>query len=103
MEANAPLRRLRSSVGEHPRRTAFVGVFPAVICCFIAIGTVLPILPQYVKGPIGAGDVAVGIVVGAFAFTAVIEDSQVETFPLPNGAALITRKHRVYEPMMDVY
>ena len=37
------------------------------------------------------------------AFTAVIEDSQVETFPLPNGAALITRKHRVYEPMMDVY
>lgn len=72
MEANAPLRRLRTRVGEHPRRTAFAGVFSAVICCFIAIGTVLPILPQYVKGPIGAGDVAVGIVVGAFAFTAVI-------------------------------
>mgnify|MGYP002862126180 FL=1 len=44
-----------------------------------------------------------GVMNDNLAFTAVIEDSQVETFPLPNGAALITRKHRVYEPMMDVY
>jgi len=72
MEASASVRRLRASAREHPRRTAFAGVFAAVICCFVAIGTVLPILPKYVKGPIGAGDVAVGLVVGAFAFTAVV-------------------------------
>jgi len=72
MEASAPVGRLRASAREHPRRTAFAGVFAAVICCFVAIGTVLPILPKYVKGPIGAGDVAVGLVVGAFAFTAVV-------------------------------
>ena len=29
-------------------------------------------LPRYVRGPLGAGDVAVGFVVGAFAFTAVV-------------------------------
>src|SRR4051794_28830442 len=38
----------------------------------MAIGAVLPILPRFVHGPLGSGDVAVGVVVGAFAFTAVI-------------------------------
>jgi MFS family permease len=57
---------------ERPRAVAFAGVFVAVLCCFMAIGAVLPILPRYVHGPLGSGDVAVGIVVGAFAFTAVI-------------------------------
>ena len=51
---------------------AFAGVFAAVLCCFLAIGAVLPVLPRYVHGPLGAGDVAVGVVVGAFAFTAVV-------------------------------
>jgi MFS family permease len=57
---------------ERPRAMAFAGVFTSVFCCFIAIGAVLPILPRYVHGPLGAGDVAVGIVVGAFAITAVL-------------------------------
>src|SRR4051794_41459936 len=49
-----------------------MGVFAAVLCGFLAVGAVLPVLPRYVRGPIGAGDVAVGVVTGAFAFTAVI-------------------------------
>jgi MFS family permease len=57
---------------DRPRVVAFAGVFASVLCCFLAIGAVLPILPRYVHGPLGAGDVAVGVVVGAFAFTAVI-------------------------------
>ncbi|MEJ7786456.1 MAG: MFS transporter [Solirubrobacteraceae bacterium] len=57
---------------ERPRVVAFAGVFASVLCCFLAVGAVLPILPRYVHGPLGAGDLAVGIVVGAFAFTAVI-------------------------------
>ena len=44
----------------------------AVLFSFMAIGSVLPVLPLYVKGPVGAGDVAVGVVVGAFAVTAAI-------------------------------
>jgi len=49
-----------------------MGVFAAVLCGFLAVGAVLPVLPRYVRGPVGAGDVAVGLVTGAFAFTAVI-------------------------------
>lgn len=40
--------------------------------CFLAVGAVLPVLPRYVTAELGAGDVAVGIVTGAFAFTAVV-------------------------------
>lgn len=55
-----------------PSRVAFAGVFASVLLCFLAIGAVLPVLPRYVHGHLGAADVAVGIVVGAFAFTAVV-------------------------------
>jgi MFS family permease len=57
---------------EHPFLAAAAGVFAATLCAFLAVGAVLPVLPRYVRGPIGAGDVAVGVVVGAFAFTAVV-------------------------------
>jgi MFS family permease len=55
-----------------PALASFLGVFSATLLCFLAIGAVLPILPRYVTGPIGAGDIAVGIVVGAFAITALV-------------------------------
>lgn len=51
---------------------ASIGVFASVLCGFLAIGAVLPVLPRYVHGPLGAGDLAVGVVTGAFAFTAVV-------------------------------
>ncbi len=51
---------------------SFGGVFLATLLGFFAVGVVLPILPRYVTGPLGEGDVAVGVVIGAFAFTAVI-------------------------------
>ncbi len=35
----------------------------------LAVGATLPVLPRYVKGPIGSTDLAVGLVSGAFAFT----------------------------------
>ncbi|WP_205696938.1 MFS transporter [Conexibacter sp. SYSU D00693] len=69
--AASPLERLRTAGRERPRQAAFAGVFLAALLCFLAVGAVLPILPRYVTGPIGAGDVAVGVVVGAFAFSAV--------------------------------
>src|SRR4051794_36432485 len=57
---------------EHPFLAAAAGVFAATLCAFLAVGAVLPVLPRYVRGPIGAGDLAVGVVVGAFAFAAVV-------------------------------
>ena len=62
----------RSIARRYPNRSAFAGVFAATLLCFLAVGAVLPVLPRYVTGPLGAGDFAVGLVTGAFAFTAVI-------------------------------
>lgn len=39
---------------------------------FLGYGTTLPVLPVYVDGPLGGGDVAVGLVLGAFSFSAVV-------------------------------
>ncbi len=51
---------------------AFTGIFAATMLNLIAVGALLPVLPLYVKGPLGEGDLAVGIVVGAYAVTGVI-------------------------------
>lgn len=39
---------------------------------FLAIGLVLPVLPRYVTGPVGGGEVAAGVVFGAFAVAALV-------------------------------
>jgi MFS family permease len=51
---------------------AFAGVFGVTFCCLLAVGAVLPVLPRYVHGPLGAGDIAVGIVVGSYAITGLL-------------------------------
>jgi MFS family permease len=51
---------------------ASAGVFTSALLAFLAIGAALPVLPAYVRGPLHSGDLAVGIVVGAFALTAVV-------------------------------
>ncbi len=62
-----------SQSGAAPASALAIASIPlAVLFSFMAIGSVLPVLPVYVKGPVGAGDVAVGVVIGAFAITAAI-------------------------------
>src|SRR5829696_6593252 len=68
----ARLGALREVAARRPAVAAFAGVFSATFLGFLAIGAVLPVLPRYVKGPVGAGDVAVGVVIGAFAATAFV-------------------------------
>ena len=48
---------------------AFAGIFVVTGLGLLSIGATLPVIPRYVQGPIGAGDVSVGIVTGAFAIT----------------------------------
>jgi MFS family permease len=48
---------------------AFAGIFAVTFCGLLAVGAVLPVLPRYVDGPLGAGNIAVGIVIGAYAIT----------------------------------
>ncbi|HEX2031451.1 MAG TPA: MFS transporter [Actinomycetota bacterium] len=48
----------------------FLVVGFATLVYFVAAGVLLPTVPRFVDGPLGGGDVAVGIVVGAFSLTA---------------------------------
>ncbi len=54
-----------------PNRAAFAGIFVVTGLGLLSIGATLPVIPRYVQGPIGAGDVAVGVVTGAFAITGI--------------------------------
>jgi MFS family permease len=49
---------------------AFVTVALAELAYFTADGMLLPALPRYVEGPLGRGNIAVGLVVGAFSVSA---------------------------------
>src|SRR5215210_6819860 len=50
-------------------QAAFAGVFIVTALGLLSVGATLPVLPRYVKGPLGGGDIEVGIVTGAFAIT----------------------------------
>jgi MFS family permease len=52
-----------------PERLAFAGIFAVTLLGLLSIGATLPVLPRYVKGELGGGDLEVGIVTGAFAIT----------------------------------
>ncbi len=56
----------------HRPGVAFAGVFAVTFCGLLAVGAVLPVLPSYVHGPLGAGNVAVGVVIGAYAATGLL-------------------------------
>ena len=49
---------------------AFLTVAVAELAYFTADGVVLPALPRYVEGPLGGGDIQVGLVIGAFSVSA---------------------------------
>lgn len=50
----------------------FVLIALATLAYFITVSVVLPVLPLYVRGPLGGGDVSVGVAVGAFSVTALL-------------------------------
>ena len=49
---------------------AFVTVTLAALAYFTGDGVLIPAVPRYTHGPLGAGDVAVGLVVAAFSLSA---------------------------------
>ncbi len=65
--ARAPARPARHRPGR-----SFAGIFFVTFCGLIAVGSVLPVLPRYVRGPLGENDLAVGIVIGAYAITGLL-------------------------------
>jgi MFS family permease len=51
---------------------SFAAVFAVTFCGLLAVGSVLPVLPRYIHGPLGHGDLAVGVVIGAYAVTGLL-------------------------------
>jgi MFS family permease len=51
---------------------SFAGVFAVTFLGLIAVGSVLPVLPRYVHGPLGSTDLAVGVVIGSYAVTGLL-------------------------------
>lgn len=51
---------------------AAYALFVATLINVLGIGAVIPVLPLFVKGPVGGGDVAVGLVIGAFSVTGIL-------------------------------
>lgn len=50
----------------------FLLIMLSTLAYFISVGALQPTLPRFVEGPLGGGDIQVGIAVGAFAFSAVL-------------------------------
>ncbi len=50
----------------------FAGIFAVTFCGLVGVGSVLPVLPRYIHGPLDSGDVAVGVVIGAYAVTGLL-------------------------------
>jgi MFS family permease len=64
--------RLRDEARPRLFSAMFLLVTVATLAYFVSVGALQPILPRFVEGALGGGDVEVGIVVGAFAFSAVL-------------------------------
>jgi MFS family permease len=60
--------------GSSPPRAgvAFAGVFAVTFSCLLGVGAVLPVLPRYIHGPLEAGNIAVGVVIGCYAATGLL-------------------------------
>lgn len=56
----------------HRPGLAFAGVFAVTFSGLLAVGAVLPVLPRYVHGPLDAGNIAVGVVIGSYAVTGLL-------------------------------
>ena len=77
----APKPRLVSPV--------FLLVMLSTFAYFVAVGMITPTLPRYVEGPLGLGNAAVGLTVGAFAISAVLLRPWVGTLGDTRGRKLL--------------
>ena len=62
--------RRSASTGPALLTPAFLAVTLASLAYFTGDGVLIPAVPRYTHGPLSGGDVAVGLVVGAFSLSA---------------------------------
>lgn len=76
-EGTAMIARLRTTTAARQLRpTLFTPAFTALafasLAYFTAVGMLIPALPRFVEGPLGAGNATIGMVFGAFSISAVL-------------------------------
>jgi MFS family permease len=89
---------------------SFAGVFAATFCGLVGVGSVLPVLPRYIHGPLGSGDVAVGVVIGAYAVTGLLlrpvagrlADTRGRRPTVLAGACLVALSGFLYLPSLGI-
>jgi MFS family permease len=96
--------------GEHRPGLSFAGVFAATFCGLVAIGSVLPVLPRYIHGPLNSGNLAVGVVIGSYAITGLLlrpvagrlADTRGRKPMVLVGAVLVTIGGLLYLPNLGI-
>ena len=95
---------------EHRPGLSFAGVFAVTFCGLVAVGSVLPVLPRYIHGPLDSGDLAVGVVVGAYAVTGLLlrpvagrlADTRGRKPVVLAGAVLVALSGLLYLPSLGI-
>jgi MFS family permease len=95
---------------DHRPGLSFAGVFAATFCGLVAVGSVLPVLPRYIHGPLDSGDVAVGIVIGSYAVTGLLlrpvagrlADTRGRKPTVLAGAVLVALSGLLYLPSLGI-
>jgi MFS family permease len=95
---------------DHRPGLSFAGVFAVTFCGVVAVGSVLPVLPRYIHGPLGSGDIAVGIVIGAYAVTGLLlrpvagrlADTRGRKPMVLGGAVLVALGGLLYLPSLGI-
>lgn len=96
--------------GAHRPGLSFAGVFAATFCGLVAIGSVLPVLPRYIHGPLHSGNLAVGVVIGSYAITGLLlrpvagrlADTRGRKPMVVAGAVLVTIGGLLYLPNLGI-
>lgn len=89
---------------------SFAGVFAVTFLGLVAVGSVLPVLPRYVRGPLDSSDLAVGIVIGSYAVTGLLlrpiagrlADTRGRRPTVFAGALLVSLSGLLYVPHLGI-
>jgi MFS family permease len=96
---------------EHRRPgLSFAGVFAVTFLGLIGVGSVLPVLPRYIHGPLHSTDLAVGVVVGSYAVTGLLlrpiagrlADTRGRRPTVVAGALLVSLSGLLYLPHLGI-
>ncbi len=100
----------RAEGGHRRPGLSFAGIFAVTFLGLIAVGSVLPVLPRYVRGPLDSTDLAVGIVIGSYAVTGLLlrpvagrlADTRGRRPTVLIGAVLVSLSGLLYLPHLGI-